>query len=411
MTAATSSTPRYLELDALRGFAVMGILLMNIISFSMPDMAYFSPGIYGGTDTPDIIAWTLSFIFVDGKMRGLFTLLFGASLMLVVERAEFNGQSSAKTHYSRMFWLAIFGLSHFFFLWYGDILFLYAVIGCIAYSMTGMASAKLFRIGLLIYVLGFVANLIMMGALLFMEYQAAQPGASAAVVQQFSDAMADFTSDNDLQIAETQSGFLTLLQTKLEDSLFDPLVNISFNFTETLPLMLIGMALYKDGFFTGGWRDAKYRQWGIRLTLIGTILMLPIAAYLIATDFDLLKVLNASLAWTEPALLLMTIGYAAFLILLIRTYAASPWMYRIASVGRTAFTNYLGTSLLMTFIFYGWGLGYFGQIDRAEVYFFVPLAWALMLLWSKPWLQRFRYGPLEWLWRSLARRALQPMRI
>ncbi|VAV96548.1 Membrane protein, partial [hydrothermal vent metagenome] len=190
---ATPSSPRYLELDAMRGFAVMGILLMNIVGFAMPDMAYFSPAVYGGTDTPDVIAWALSFVFVDGKMRGLFTLLFGASVMLVIERAEAKGQNSAKIHYSRMLWLAIFGLAHFFFLWSGDILFLYAAIGCIIYFMADMSAEKLFHYGLLIYIAGFIAYSAIMGSLLYMQYQAGLPGASEAVISEFKDAMADFS--------------------------------------------------------------------------------------------------------------------------------------------------------------------------------------------------------------------------
>ncbi|VAV94148.1 hypothetical protein MNBD_ALPHA04-1548, partial [hydrothermal vent metagenome] len=203
----------------------------------------------------------------------------------------------------------------------------------------------------------------------------------------------------------------TILMTKLNESLFEPIGNIAFSITETLPLMMIGMALYKDGFFTGGWEPAKYRKWGVRLTLLGIILAIPVMIYLIHSDFDLLRVMNAVYAWSAPSMLMMTVGYAALLILLIRKFTASPWMRRVAATGRSAFSNYLGTTIVMTFIFYGWGLGYYGQIDRAELYLFVVGAWALMLLWSKPWLMRFKYGPLEWLWRSLARGEIQPMRI
>jgi uncharacterized protein len=83
---------------------------------------------------------------------------------------------------------------------------------------------------------------------------------------------------------------------------------------------------------------------------------------------------------------------------------------RLAAVGRAAFTNYFGTSIIVTTIFYGWALGLFAQLPRATIYLVAPLVWLLMLVWSKPWLDRFAYGPLEWLWRSLARGRLQPMR-
>ena len=83
---------------------------------------------------------------------------------------------------------------------------------------------------------------------------------------------------------------------------------------------------------------------------------------------------------------------------------------RVAAAGRMAFSNYLGTSIAMTTIFYGYGLGLFGDVGRWALYLVCIGMWAVMLLWSKPWLDRFRYGPLEWLWRSLARGKLQPMR-
>jgi uncharacterized protein len=171
------------------------------------------------------------------------------------------------------------------------------------------------------------------------------------------------------------------------------------------------MALYRNGFITGQWTAEAYRSWGIRLTVIGTAIVTAIALYLIAGGFEILRMVNASYAWNWPSQMLMTTGYAALLIWLIRAFQDASWMVRIAAVGRAAFSNYLGTSLLMTFLFYGWGLGLYGSVGRAELYLFVLAAWALMLIWSKPWLTRFRYGPLEWLWRSLARQRAQPMRL
>jgi len=405
-------TPRYLELDALRGFAVMGILLMNIVGFSMHEMAYVSPAVYGGTDPPDIIAWALSYVFVDGKMRGLFTILFGASMMLIIERAQANGENPARVHFSRMAWLAVFGLAHFFLLWFGDILFLYAAIGCIAFCLHGLAAEDLIRRALLIFTIGFVGYSVMFGSLLYLQYQAGLPGASAAAIDSFREAAAGFdpeATDIAADIALHQSGFLTILMAKLENQLFQPLILLAYNLAETLPLMMVGMALYKNGFLTGAWGAADYRRWGLRLTAVGALILTAIAIGLIHRDFDMLLMINAHYAWNWPSQMLMTLGYAALLVGLIRSRAASAWMQRVAAVGRAAFSNYLGTSLLMTFLFYGWGLGLYGTMGRAELYLVVLGAWAVMLLWSKPWLTHFRYGPLEWLWRSLARGKVQKM--
>lgn len=414
MSNATPPSPRYLELDALRGFAVMGILLMNIVGFSMPEMAYVSPAVYGGTDLPDTIVWALSYVFVDGKVRGLFTLLFGASMMLVIERAQRNGEDPAKVHFSRMTWLAIFGLAHFFFLWVGDILFLYAAVGCIAYFLRHLTAEDLIRRALLIFTLGFLGYSVMFGSLLNMQYQASLPGASAAAIENIAEVITGFDTPADditADIALHQSGFVPIFLDKIRNDLFGPLILLAYNLAETLPLMMIGMALYKNGFLTGQWTAEQYRRWGMRLTATGIAILTAIAFGLIQNDFAMLLMVNASYAWNWPSQMLMTVGYAALLIGLIRTFQSSRWIERIAAVGRAAFTNYLGTSLLMTFIFYGWGLGLYGSVGRAELYLFVLGAWALMLLWSQPWLLRFRYGPLEWLWRSLARRQVQAMRI
>ena len=410
----TVPTPRHLELDALRGFAVMGILLMNIVGFSMPEMAYVSPAVYGGTDLPDIIVWAFSYIFVDGKMRGLFTILFGASMMLIIERARDNGENVASIHFSRMAWLAIFGLAHFFLLWFGDILFLYAAVGCISFFLSGLSAEDLIRRALLIFTLGFVGYSIMFGSFLHLQYLASLPDASAATIDSLAQTVEDFdpgAAAIAADIALHRSGFLPIVLAKLQDHFLQPLILLAYNLAETLPLMMIGMALYKNGFMTGSWSAADYRRLGLRLTAIGAFILTGIASGLIYRDFDILLMLNASYAWNWPSQLLMTVGYAALLIGLIRQFSASAWIQQVSAVGRAAFSNYLGTSMLMTFLFYGWGLGLYGSIGRAELYLFVVATWTLMLLWSKPWLSHFRYGPLEWLWRSLARRRVQSLRI
>lgn len=411
---ASTAQARHITLDALRGFAVMGILLMNIIAFSMPEMAYFSPSVYGGTDTPDIIAWLLSFIFVDGKMRGLFTILFGASMMLVIERAEAKGESAAKVHYSRMLWLALFGLAHYFLIWWGDILFIYAAIGCLAFFMADWDDRKLIRGAVLIYASGFVTYLLFTGSLFYLQYLAAAAGPGSAMDMEYQEAIKEIAmgaAGIAKDIAIHQGSYGTILIDKITEHWWGPFVTLLMTITETLPFMMIGMAFYKSGFMTGHWETARYKKFGLGFTILGLVLITPIAMLMMGTNFDPVIALNGSIAWSIPSRLLMTIGYAALLILMIKALSHSAVLQRVAAAGRAAFSNYLGTSILMTFIFYGWGLGLYGQIDRAELYLFVPSAWIIMLLWSKPWLMRFRYGPLEWLWRSLARGELQSMKI
>ncbi|MGB5484272.1 DUF418 domain-containing protein [Parasphingorhabdus sp.] len=408
------ASQRYLEMDALRGFAVMGILLMNIIGFSMPEMAYINPAVYGGTDTPDIIAWFASFLLVDGKMRGLFTFLFGASLILICERSEAKGESPAKTHFSRMFWLALFGLAHFFFLWWGDILFLYAAIGCAAYFLRLWPAEKLIRSAIILYLLGFVIYSGFMGSLIYLQHAAEAAGAGSDPDKQYQDAMigiAPSAGEITEEVSRYLTGYAELVRYRVAEQWFAPLGVIVQNFLETLPFMMFGMALYKNGFLTGSWEASRYRRVATISLLIGLAILIPIGILILSQNFEPLLTLNAVMAWSMPSRLLMTIGYLALLVLFIQKFATSRLIHRVAAAGRAAFSNYLGTSLLMTFIFYGWGLGYYGSVGRAELYLFVLGAWALMLLWSQPWLMRFRYGPLEWLWRSLAKGQAQPMQI
>ena len=172
--------------------------------------------------------------------------------------------------------------------------------------------------------------------------------------------------------------------------------------------MLFGMWGFRSGFLTGSWERATYRR--IAVTCLGTAwtAYLLLGLNTIAQDFDQRWVYFASIVGSVPFRIVGTIGYAALFILAIRP--GGRLTERVAAVGRAAFTNYLGTSILVTAIFYGWGLGQFARWDRATIYLIPPAVWLVMLLWSKPWLDRFRYGPFEWAWRSLARLKPQPMR-
>jgi uncharacterized protein len=142
----------------------------------------------------------------------------------------------------------------------------------------------------------------------------------------------------------------------------------------------------------------------------GLILTVPLAAWLWREDFPLALVLFAWLGALPFGRLASVIGYAALFVLAARRFGDTALGQRVIACGRMAFSNYIGTSLVMTFIFHGWGLGLFARYDRFELLGFVALGWVLMLAWSKQWLARFRYGPLEWLWRSLTYRELAPFR-
>ena len=412
MTTITEPQPRIATLDIVRGVAVMGILAMNVVAFSMPIEAYMNPVAYGMETTGDFIAWLGGFIFIDGKMRGLFSFLFGASMLLVIQRAEAGGRSARSVHFRRMLWLAVFGLIHYYFIWYGDILFSYAVIGMIAWLFRAWETPKLLHWAFWLL----IAQLIMGGlmALSFFEMSAAAaaPGATAEVIGQWTAMKAEFAVPGAQRLAEDlvlyRGDYAGIVGDRLTNGAIFPFFGLFLFGSETLGYMLLGMAALKSGFFKGEWSRAAYA----RTLIIGFAIGIPayaVMAWLIVSgDYNVPMVVAVTFAATvvfRPAMIFAT---AALIILATRSGGALA--ERIAAAGRAAFTNYLGTSLLMTTLYYGYGLGLYGTMGRAELWLVVVAMWGVMLIWSKPWLDRYRYGPFEWLWRTLARGERQPMR-
>jgi uncharacterized protein len=408
---STSGAVRHVSLDAMRGFAVMGILAMNIVAFAMPFWAYITPLAYGGETAADRAAWAISYVLLDGKMRGFFSLLFGASMMLIIERADAKGEDAAKVHYSRMFWLAIFGLAHFYFIWFGDILFLYAAVGCVAFLCRTWEPDRLIKWALIIFSIHLLLFGVQFIGLQIMQFFATQPGASADLVKQYREIMAspEFDFGTAKQLAVHRGDYGGIVAHKLGDW-GKPFGGILQSIGETLPLMMLGMAMKKNGFLTGEWDRADYVRWARKMIIPGLILSSMVTAMVVMANYDKVTAIAAFFIWSAIPRNMLTIGYAAVLMLVIARYAQSGFIARVAATGQAAFTNYLGTSVIMTTIFYGYGLGLYGEVGRLGLWAFVLGAWAVMLLWSKPWLACFRYGPLEWLWRSLARMKIQPLR-
>jgi uncharacterized protein len=378
----------------------------------MPPAAYLNPLAYGIDGDVDLASWAFSFVFVDGKMRGLFSFLFGASLLLVIDKAAARGERPASIHFRRMLWLLLFGYLHFYFIWYGDILTGYATIGMLAWFFRNQAPRRLFLWGGLFVLLQFLLFAGMAASYLHYGAAAAAPGASPEVLGQWAAMKRGFAVPGDAELAETMalyaSGWLDHARHQLTEKTFEPLIMLALFGLETLGYMLLGMAALRTGFLTGSWPDARYG----RVALIGFGITVPayaaLAALLWSDGFTVPMIVLLDLAGTVLPRPVMVVAYAALIILLTR--GGGALVERIAAAGRAAFTNYLGTSLLMTALFYGWGVGLFGTMSRAELWLVAIPTWALILLWSKPWLDRFRYGPFEWLWRSLARWSVQPVR-
>jgi uncharacterized protein len=344
-------------------------------------------------------------------MRGLFSLLFGASMLLVIERAEAKDENPAEIHYRRMAWLLVFGFRHLFLIWSGDILSHYALVGMIAYLFRDKPADSLVKWALA-FILIEIA-LVASSSIQFVTigHEAATAAASADILRQWENMKSAFgplpPAELAVDLALHRGGYGAILADRLHS--WPSIVNsLHYVGPETLGYMLLGMAGLKSGFLTGQWDLSRYRRWALLCYAVSVPVFALLALSIILTGFDPAWVVALGLGATTPIRPVMIVGMAALVIILTRR--GGPLVARIAAAGRAAFSNYIGTSLVMTGIFYGYGLGYYGHMGRAQLYLVVIAMWVLILLWSKPWLDHYLYGPLEWLWRTLARWSPQPMR-
>lgn len=398
------TTPtRLLPLDAVRGAAVLGILLLNIVDFAMPAYAYVDPTFYGGDTGANWAAWALNFALADGKFRGLFTLLFGASTALIADHVT----NPARTHYARMATLLIIGMAHAYLIWSGDILVSYAICGALLYAALRWTTPTLLAIAAILMIGQLATGAATYTAARNFEAQATAPDAkpeTRAKWAKYRGELETMRAEIPQDLAAYRGGWSTALPHRIDEAFKAQTRIMPATLPEAFALMLLGIALFRTGFFAGSWPRRRYLQliaigYGIALPLY-----LPLIHWLDATAFSPIALALAQplhLTLLRPFLML---AHAATVILLL---GHSP---RLAAVGRMALTNYLATSLICTFLFCGYGLGLYGHLERWQLYPIVLAIWAAMLLWSKPWLDRFAYGPAEWLWRSMARGRLQPLR-
>lgn len=382
----------------------MGILLMNIGGFALPDAAYFNPHAVLHPGPADVGVWAAQFVLVDGKMRNIFSLLFGASMLLVATRAAAKGEDEGQVHLRRMGSLALFGLAHFYLLWWGDILFQYAVIGTVAFFFADRGAGTLVKLGLACLLIQFLLAAGNLAALADLHAHSAPEAWARATAQLGSRDPAALLRE----ATRMRSGYGALVHTRLTTQATLPFTMIVANSPETLGMMLLGMAGLKSGFLTGAWARRRY----VRTAFIAYAVALPplalLALLMIRNGFDPVTAVGGTTLWSLPFRPLIAFGHVALALLWLR--GEGLLRARVAAVGRAAFTNYLGSSIVMTSLFYGYGLGLFARLDRLALLGIVVAAWIAMLLWSKPWLDRFAYGPFEWAWRSLARLRPQPMR-
>jgi uncharacterized protein len=403
---------RQISIDAVRGFAVLGILLMNIVGMGLPAFAYLDPTYYGGGHPADLWTWAINFVLTDGKMRGLFTMLFGASTVLIAERAEGGPLSPAATHYRRMLWLFVFGLLHAYLFWYGDILVCYAIACLAIFPLRKLPPALLIAIGaaILAGLLGY--SLFAAGEIAALKHAAAAPGAPSAITamwRQYAQFVDPSQQDAARQIAGFRGDVVAAFRARSEINAVLYVAFVPNEVVEAVGQMLIGAALYRLGFFSLKWSSRAY--WA--MIAVGYLIAAPATAWIAwrlwSAHFDPIALQYAT-AWSAAPRPFIALAHASVIMLIVRSGALGWLVNRFAAAGRMALSNYLATSIITAFVFCGFGLGLFGALSRAELLWVVAGVWAFILIWSKPWLARYHYGPFEWVWRSLVRWRAQPFR-
>ncbi|RQG95802.1 DUF418 domain-containing protein [Natrarchaeobius chitinivorans] len=402
----TDPADRILSLDVLRGFALLGILVINIWLFALPTIGWLDPTQFGDLSGGNYVAWFLSHVFFERKFVTLFTFLFGAGIVLFVESKERKGQPALRLHFRRGFWLLAIGLGHAYLLWYGDILVAYALCGFILVFVRNWRPKRLLALGLVMFAL---PSLIYLAA--GAGYVMVDANAQAEIESQLLAGYGAEGGAVDEEIAAYQGSWFDQIEHRASVVFMAQTFGFAFeSFWQFGGLMVVGMALYKWGVLSNERSTQFYRRLFVVGALSGLALILSGVAYRELVDWETGRVLLLASQFNYWGALLLALAYVSGIMLICRTAAGGYVTDALSAVGRTAFSNYLLQTVLATTIFYGHGLGLFAQLSRLELLGVVVLIWAIQVPLSVAWLNRYRFGPVEWVWRTLTYGERQPLR-
>lgn len=423
---------RIQTIDVIRGFALLGILMMNIPFFGLSHTA--TPRFFTApADSPDFRTFMTVSVIFEGTMRALFSMLFGAGMLLFMAKKDTlaDGYGMPDYYYRRLFWLILFGLFNaFVLLWPGDILYTYGICGLFLFPFRKMSPRTYLLIAFLcVSVLGVKG--------FFRAMETKEKREAYTRVIQLEKQKKPLTDDQKTA-KETWLAFekSTLYDKKKEDeinktmqgnypAIFGAYLSVNTKFEsvkfyqsfvwDAWALMFLGMALFKWGFFSNQLPTRTYfltllAGYGIGLTL-GWFAFWDGVAWFTDPGKALDNNSFPFQAFYHIRRAASAIGHASLLLLIYRSGMVNWLMKALANVGQMAFTNYLMQSMICTLFFYGYGFGYFGKLSYYELYFVVAAIWLFQFIFSAIWLHYFRFGPFEWLWRSLTYWKRQPMQV
>jgi len=433
--APVTRAERVSSMDVLRGFSLMGILVMNICDFAFGFTNYAFPlstvkPVFSGPDWKiNTAVWFLRWIFAEGKMRAIFSMLFGAGVILLTERGVARGAGIrvADIYTRRNMWLVLFGMLHGYLIWSGDILFYYGLA-----ALLFLFPFRVVRPKRLMWVAGI---LLLLNTIVAVGYSYGRPyglkkAAEAAnaklarhqalteeeqgALKAWSEAQQEWRRTDKKKyedIAAMQQGYWKAQAHEAKDVLIGEFKGSYFGFGDWVGIMLLGMALYKNGFLPGQLKMKTYAWTAVIGLAIGCGVPALGAWKSWAGHFDMFK----TALWMQAPYDLMRVGGAlgtAALLLILLKSGGVKWLFRpVASVGQMALSNYLLTSITMKVI-YVWGpWHWYGYVEYYKLYYAVAAMWLANLTFSFIWLRYFEFGPIEWAWRSLTYWKRQPMRI
>ncbi|KAB7770060.1 DUF418 domain-containing protein [Xanthomonas maliensis] len=407
MTESTPLLPiaaaeRITVLDVLRGAALLGILLMNIEGFVGPlDLAM--TGVDPHWHGADRLADALIYVLVQGKFYTLFSLLFGMGFAVMMQRAQHAARPFAGMYLRRSAGLLVIGLLHALLLWSGDILLTYALLAPLLLATRRLATPTLPWLAVLIYLAAPFLMLLYGGAASMTQRD---PTAASQWQQAVAEASRQAAANVQAQRVAFGSGsFLQATEQRWHD-LQHALSGLSINAPTMLGMFLLGGWFVRSGAIAAPERFARVfaalRYVAFPLGLGAMLLSVALEPWMDPARLDLR--LSCAFALALIAGLLMSLGYMAWL---VRWAHQLAWL---APAGRMALSNYLLQSLLCTWVFYGYGLGWFEQLPRVWQLPFALGVFALQVVLSRLWLRYFRFGPVEWLWRSTTYLRVPPMR-
>ncbi|WP_318308976.1 DUF418 domain-containing protein [Flagellimonas crocea] len=413
-TKPIADTKRIRIIDAIRGISILGILLMNVYVGGQ----YWDEILFQELISNYLSADFISTIFVqglfEGKMRALFCMLFGAGILLFLKNKEQqNTKGLWKLHFKRMFWLLLFGLFNGYVLLFKyDILFMYAVAGTILYFFRNMpVRYKLWAMPLVILI-GFVnSNL---------EYRMDRKEYLKSKNEETTQIDSNFKDTTYLQELKQEQALMKGNYVDVANAVYPKVFEgqtkeFISRITDNIPLMLLGMALFQLGFFSNKWSKRQYTK----TVFWGYFIGIPLMCY---DWYILLEVhgqdearhmmyKNQTITFTfliyHIQRIALALGHVAVICLIYQKGWLKPLFRRLEAIGQMALTNYLLQSLFLALIFYGFGLDFYNVLSYYQLYFVVIIIWFLQLWYSPIILKHYRFGPFEWLWRSLTYWKLQ----